>query len=104
MEFLRKGLKKGHKFMDGKRCFIVDEVLDAGRYLSHEIREEEAEEVEGSCLNCKTAEELRDMARELGLHTSGKKGELITRIEEALAAGEEKANADEETSEHGNDE
>lgn len=44
MENLRKGLKKGDKFMDGKKYFVVDKVLEHGKYLSHEIPAEEAEE------------------------------------------------------------
>ena len=36
----RKGLKKGDKFEDGGRIFVVEEVLETGNYLSREIKEE----------------------------------------------------------------
>lgn len=90
MKTLKKGLKKGDRFMDGKRCFVIYEVLEPGRYLSHEVSEEEAEDevseeededAEGSCLNCSTVEELRQMAREMNLPATGRKAELIERIE-----------------------
>ena len=42
---IRKGLKKGDKFEDGGRIFIIEEVLETGNYLSREIKEE-IEEVE----------------------------------------------------------
>ena len=42
---IRKGLKKGDKFEDGGRVFIIEEVLETGNYLSREIKEE-IEEVE----------------------------------------------------------
>ena len=37
---IRKGLKKGDKFEDGGRIFVVEEVLETGNYLSREIKEE----------------------------------------------------------------
>lgn len=37
---IRKGLKKGDKFEDGGRLFIIEEVLETGNYLSREIKEE----------------------------------------------------------------
>ena len=36
MEKLRKGLKKGEFFEDGGRTFVIDEVLEDGKYISHE--------------------------------------------------------------------
>ena len=38
---IRKGLKKGDKFEDGGRVFIIEEVLETGNYLSREIKEED---------------------------------------------------------------
>ena len=37
---IRKGLKKGDKFEDGGRVFIIEEVLETGNYISREIKEE----------------------------------------------------------------
>ena len=37
---IRKGKKKGDKFEDGGRVFIIEEVLETGNYLSREIKEE----------------------------------------------------------------
>ena len=37
---IRKGLKKGDKFEDGGRLFIIEEVLETGNDLSREIKEE----------------------------------------------------------------
>ena len=36
-----KGLKKGDKFEDGGRLFVVEKVLPSGNYISREIAEEE---------------------------------------------------------------
>lgn len=43
---IRKGLKKGDKFEDGGRVFIIEEVLETGNYLSREIKEEDIIEEE----------------------------------------------------------
>ena len=43
---IRKGLKKGDKFEDGGRLFIIEEVLETGNYLSREIKEEDIIEEE----------------------------------------------------------
>ena len=40
-KMITKGLKKGEKFEDGGRYFIIEEVLATGDYISHQISEKE---------------------------------------------------------------
>ncbi len=38
---ITKGLKKGEKFEDGGRYFVIEEVLETGDYISRQIAETE---------------------------------------------------------------
>lgn len=38
---ITKGLKKGEKFEDGGRYFVIEEVLTSGDYISRQITETE---------------------------------------------------------------
>ena len=85
MEKLRKGLKKGEYFEDGGRIFIIDEVLEDGKYTAHKV--EAPEELEGDPEL--TVAELKAQLKALDLPTTGNKTELIERLNEAQGDGEE---------------
>lgn len=43
---ITRGLKKGERFEDGGRTFIVEEVLENGNYISREMtKEDEPKEI-----------------------------------------------------------
>lgn len=43
---ITRGLKKGERFEDGGRTFIVEEVLENGNYISREVtKEDEPKEI-----------------------------------------------------------
>lgn len=67
MKNLQRGLKKGEKFTDGGRVFVVDEVLDGNRYISHVVAEEvknKASEKELKELDVITSEEEKETLEE----------------------------------------
>ena len=67
MKNLQRGLKKGEKFVDGGRVFVVDEVLDGNRYISHVVAEEvknKASEKELKELDVITSEEEKETLEE----------------------------------------
>lgn len=94
MESLRKGLKKGDLFEDGGRVFVVVEVNQDGSYLSELWcpKEEAAVAASEGAAGCVKAnldpqdlenwslKELKKLAKDMGLSTSGTKAELIERI------------------------
>ena len=94
MEKLRKGLKKGEYFEDGGRIFIIDEVLEDGKYTAHKV--EAPEELEGDPEL--TVAELKAQLKALGLPTTGSKAEL----HERLIAADEEGTGEEGTGEEKN--
>ena len=97
MESLRKGLKKGDLFEDGGRVFVVVEVNQDGTYLSelwcpNEKEGAAVESSEDTAAGCEKAnldpqdlenwslKELKKLAKDMGLSTSGTKAELVERI------------------------
>ena len=106
MKKLQKGLKKGEKFEDGGRIFIVDEANPDGSYLAHQVTEEPEvgeDDVKKSLQRLKVPE-LKDMAQKLGIDDDGKKEELIDRIVETMekASAEEDGQDDENEDENSN--
>lgn len=75
MEKLRKGLKPGDYFEDGERLFVVDEVVEEGKYKAHQVEEEEINYEE------MTVKELKAIAKERGIPSAGTKEELIDRLD-----------------------
>ena len=111
MESLRKGLKKGDLFEDGGRVFAVVEVNQDGSYMSElwcPKEEPEASEDAAGCVKANldtedlenwSVKELKKLARDMGLSTSGTKAELVERItaEEVEISPETAADQEEET-------
>lgn len=111
MESLRKGLKKGDLFEDGGRVFVVVEVNQDGSYLSElwcPKEEAAASEDAAGCVKANldpedlenwSVKELKKLAKDMGLSTSGTKAEIIERIaaEEVEIDPETAADQEEET-------
>lgn len=91
MEKLRKGLKKGEYFEDGGRIFVIDEVLEDGKYISHQTEAPNESDM--------TAAEMKERLKELGLPTSGNKAELAERLAAAERTEEETEKTEEKSEE-----
>lgn len=76
MEKLRKGLEKGTYFEDGGRIFVIDEVKEDGKYISHQVENYEEENYEEL-----TVKELKAIAKQRGIPSTGSKEELIDRLD-----------------------
>lgn len=111
MESLRKGLKKGDLFEDGGRVFVVVEVNQDGTYLSELWCPKEKEEASEGTAGCVKAnldpqdlenwslKELKKLAKDMELSTSGTKAELIERIAAEEVEIEPETAADQEDEE-----
>lgn len=87
---VKKGMKVGDVFKDGKRTYKVLEVIPGGyncQFLGEELPEEEKkreEELTKEMLEKMTVKQLQEIANEMSLDFKGKKAELIERIAEQI--------------------
>lgn len=87
---VKKGMKEGDVFQDGKRTYRVIKVFPGGydcEFLGEELPEEELqreEELTREMLEKMTLKQLQEIGNEMNIDFKGKKTELIDRIAECV--------------------